>query len=1098
MVIPMWFVVTSAIVLVSFQTQYVGCQAEVHSARIAVILPKANDSSHSSIVNHVISRYPFRLQMCLPAIDIAVEKVLSTPYYFGERSVNITVSSVDSEASNVVAPIRAVEYLTEKTVDVFFGPCNEYAVAPVARFARHWKIPMITTALAKEYSTVEDLSNVTRPQGSYMKAVEALAATFRHFKYNVTTLIHVDWEVSEYRDCWFFGAALNSVIPPTEGGYNDFDESKETDYAELLKTAVIPHGRIVVICASGEAVRKIMLAAHGLGMTTPNKDGHAQYVFFNIQLFDSAYFGSVGWEKGDEHDADAKQAYRSLMTLTLRKPDTPEYNDFAKEVKMRALRDYQFDYDKEGEGVNSFVGAFHDAVLLYAIALNETLEAGGSARDGEEITRRMWNRTFQGISGQVSIDSNGDRDADYSLLEMTDTENGVFTVIANYYGTRKKYEPVKGAKIDWPGEHQPVDVPACGFQGEFCQEKELSLAAIISIVFGCLIAALAVVAFLLYRKYKLEAALADMAWKVRWEEIGFNQIKRSKMGSVQSLQSKRSSIHSNQSVWDLNQQIFTRTGYYKSNVVAIKRINKRRIELTRQILLELKHMRDVQHDHVTRFIGACTDPPNICVLTEYCPKGSLQDILENDSIKLDWMFRYSLMSDIVKGMYYLHTSVIGSHGNLKSSNCVVDSRFVLKVTDYGLNFFKQESDDIDEEYGTHQYYQRLLWTAPEILRMNHSPLGGTPKGDVYSFGVIIQEIVHRCGPFYVSHMDLSPEEIVQKVRAASHKPYFRPSVDRATCPDNLFTVMEKCWAEDPNDRPDFNSLRSILRKTNESATGNILDNLLQRMEQYANNLESLVEERTEAFYEEKRRAEELLYQVLPKSVAEKLKRGEVVKAEAFECVTIFFSDIVGFTSLSASSTPMEVVSMLNDLYTCFDAIIDNFNVYKVETIGDAYMVVSGLPIRNGDYHAREIARMAIALLYAVENGFRIKHKPDAQLKLRIGIHSGMVCAGVVGLKMPRYCLFGDTVNTASRMESNGLPLKIHMSEQTNSILSTFKTFIITKRGEVEMKGKGKQITYWLDGEEVVEKKINGDIPRANHANYGHLHYTKPKNFFDHH
>ncbi|XP_077993685.1 atrial natriuretic peptide receptor 1-like isoform X3 [Glandiceps talaboti] len=1069
--------------------------AGVEIIDLAVVLPSKNPPAS----------YPITLSKDLAGIDIAVHSDRVRELL---PNHDIHVNYSDSECSIILGPVRAIDYVMLNAVHCFIGPTCDYAAAPIARYVRFWNIPMLSPGTMSDHFRNKNEYFLTRLMGSYTQIKTVMSDIVEHHNWRHIAFLADEDLYDAQRLCTMVLNAIWSELVydrdffEEDMYYERFDHNIVTDeeFVILLKEIQM-QARVVVICASGEAVRKIMLAAHGLGMTTPNKDGHAQYVFFNIQLFDSAYFGSVGWEKGDEHDADAKQAYRSLMTLTLRKPDTPEYNDFAKEVKMRALRDYQFDYDKEGEGVNSFVGAFHDAVLLYAIALNETLEAGGSARDGEEITRRMWNRTFQGISGQVSIDSNGDRDADYSLLEMTDTENGVFTVIANYYGTRKKYEPVKGAKIDWPGEHQPVDVPACGFQGEFCQEKELSLAAIISIVFGCLIAALAVVAFLLYRKYKLEAALADMAWKVRWEEIGFNQIKRSKMGSVQSLQSKRSSIHSNQSVWDLNQQIFTRTGYYKSNVVAIKRINKRRIELTRQILLELKHMRDVQHDHVTRFIGACTDPPNICVLTEYCPKGSLQDILENDSIKLDWMFRYSLMSDIVKGMYYLHTSVIGSHGNLKSSNCVVDSRFVLKVTDYGLNFFKQESDDIDEEYGTHQYYQRLLWTAPEILRMNHSPLGGTPKGDVYSFGVIIQEIVHRCGPFYVSHMDLSPEEIVQKVRAASHKPYFRPSVDRATCPDNLFTVMEKCWAEDPNDRPDFNSLRSILRKlnrTNESATGNILDNLLQRMEQYANNLESLVEERTEAFYEEKRRAEELLYQVLPKSVAEKLKRGEVVKAEAFECVTIFFSDIVGFTSLSASSTPMEVVSMLNDLYTCFDAIIDNFNVYKVETIGDAYMVVSGLPIRNGDYHAREIARMAIALLYAVENGFRIKHKPDAQLKLRIGIHSGMVCAGVVGLKMPRYCLFGDTVNTASRMESNGLPLKIHMSEQTNSILSTFKTFIITKRGEVEMKGKGKQITYWLDGEEVVEKKINGDIPRANHANYGHLHYTKPKNFFDHH
>uniref|UniRef100_A0A8C7FYZ0 Guanylate cyclase n=1 Tax=Oncorhynchus kisutch TaxID=8019 RepID=A0A8C7FYZ0_ONCKI len=617
-------------------------------------------------------------------------------------------------------------------------------------------------------------------------------------------------------------------------------------------------------------------------------------------------------------------------------------------------------------------------------------------------------------------------------------------IVLVYNGSQKKLRALPGMDIQWPGGAAPLDVPVCGFKNDnpACLSNLSSLSL-----------------FRTHRKLKLENELVAQLWRVSWEDIQMSNMEKvlRSAGSKLTL-SLRGSNYGSLLTGDGNFQVFAKTGYYKANIVAIKYINRKRIELTRNVLFELKHMRDIQNEHLTRFIGACIDPPNICIITEYCPRGSLQDIMENESITLDWMFRYSLINDIVKGMAFLHNSVIVSHGNLKSSNCVVDNRFVLKITDYGLSSFRTESNTDD----AHAYYARKLWMAPELLRLERPPPCGTQKGDVYSFGIILQEVALRHGAFYLEGEPLSPKEIMDRV-ALGEWPCLRPAVNPQIHSQELGQLMQRCWAEEPTERPEFNHIKLLLRKQNRECSTNILDNLLSRMEQYANNLEELVEERTQAYHEEKRKAEALLYQILPHSVAEQLKRGETVQAEAFDSVTIYFSDIVGFTAISAESTPMQVVTLLNDLYTCFDAIIDNFDVYKVETIGDAYMVVSGLPVRNGKLHGREIARMALALLNAVRT-FKIQHRPDQQLKLRIGIHSGPVCAGVVGLKMPRYCLFGDTVNTSSRLESNGEALKIHVSAATRDVLQEFNCFQLELRGDVEMKGKGKMTTYWLLGE----------------------------------
>uniref|UniRef100_A0A671W5S0 Guanylate cyclase n=1 Tax=Sparus aurata TaxID=8175 RepID=A0A671W5S0_SPAAU len=990
---------------------------------LAVILPQSNTD------------YPWAWPRVGPALERAVKAVNADPTLLPYHHLTYAFKNSEDKdgiCSESVAPLMAVDLKLANDPWAFIGPGCSYTASPVGLFTTHWDVPMVTAGAPAVAFYGGVYPSITNTGPTHKKLGKFALRICEHFGWREHVMLMFSDNKVDDRPCYFAVEGLFTELKSINITLADrvFEENKPVNYSQIL-TDVRNDGRVMFVCCSPDIFRKLMVQFRREDLP------HEQFVFFYIDVFGDSLNSKHGqpWARGDEDDALAKEAFQSVKILTYREPQNPEYREFVNNLKTDART--MFNYTIEDSLMNIIAGGFYDGLMLYTHALNETLSMWSTPNErppGKIVTKRMWNRTFHGVTGTVHLDESGDRETNFALWDMIDTNTSAFQVILVYNSSEEQLTAIPGTALHWLGGVRPPDVPVCGFKND----NPICLAS---------------------QRMKLEKELVAQLWRICWDDIQMSNLDKVLRSGSRITLSLRGSNYGSLLTGDGNLQVFAKTGYYKGNIVAIKYTDRKRIELNREILFELKHMRDVQNEHLTRFIGACVDHPNTCIITEYCPRGSLQDILENDSITLDWMFKYSLINDIVKGMVFLHNSVILSHGKLKSSNCVVDNRFVLKITDYGLSSFR--SDD-NSGKDAHAYYARELWMAPELLRMESPPPQGTQKGDVYSFGIVLQEVALRRGAFYLEGDPLSPKEIVDRV-VLGEWPCLRPTIDPQSHSPELGQLMQRCWAEEPTERPEFNHIHLLLRKQNKESRTNILDNLLSRMEQYANNLEELVEERTQAYHEEKRKAEALLYQILPHSVAEQLKRGETVQAEAFDSVTIYFSDIVGFTAISAESTPMEVVTLLNDLYTCFDAIIDNFDVYKVETIGDAYMVVSGLPVKNGNLHGREIARMALALLDAVRT-FKIRHRSEQQLKLRIGIHSGPVCAGVVGLKMPRYCLFGDTVNTSSRMESSGEALKIHVSAATRDVLLEFNCFQLELRGEIDVKGKGKMTTYWLLGE----------------------------------
>ncbi|KAK3104653.1 hypothetical protein FSP39_007236 [Pinctada imbricata] len=244
------------------------------------------------------------------------------------------------------------------------------------------------------------------------------------------------------------------------------------------------------------------------------------------------------------------------------------------------------------------------------------------------------------------------------------------------------------------------------------------------------------------------------------------------------------------------------------------------------------------------------------------------------------------------------------------------------------------------------------------------------------------------------------------------------------------------------------------------------EKLTRNTQRYAN----VLVDKTKELNREKKRTDSLLYQMVPKLIADRLKKKLAADAEYYKSVTIFFSDVHGFNRISITSTPLQIVDLLNALYETIDGMLDEYDVYKVETINDSYMVGSGLPDRTKDKHAAEIANFALDLLSVLKAG------PIGgihSLALRMGVNTGPCMAGVIGSVMPRYCLFGDTVNTASRMKAHSHANKINISHTTYMTLKKFKTFIMQKRGVVNIKGKGDMLTYWLKGKNEDESSPLG-------------------------
>jgi len=238
----------------------------------------------------------------------------------------------------------------------------------------------------------------------------------------------------------------------------------------------------------------------------------------------------------------------------------------------------------------------------------------------------------------------------------------------------------------------------------------------------------------------------------------------------------------------------------------------------------------------------------------------------------------------------------------------------------------------------------------------------------------------------------------------------------------------------------------------------LLQEQTQQLEELVGRLQNEIKERQGvelALRLSQQKSDHLLRNILPAAIVENLKKGDGATAERFESATVLFADIVGFTSLAARISALEVVKFLNQIFSKFDQLTEKHDLEKIKTSGDAYIVAGGVPVPRAD-HAEAIANMALDMQEAIAD---FKTDTGESFQMRIGINTGPVVAGVIGTKKFIYDLWGDTVNVASRMESQGLPGYIQVTTAIYELLKD--RYVFEERGAIAVKGKGDMIAYWL-------------------------------------
>uniref|UniRef100_A0A915DCZ7 guanylate cyclase n=1 Tax=Ditylenchus dipsaci TaxID=166011 RepID=A0A915DCZ7_9BILA len=941
---------------------------------------------------------PHVLKMC--SADLKERSILPS-------EINLKIHTMES--CNRYSGVEHASFLHYmKNASVYFGPgCNNEMLV-IGRLASRWNVPIIAH-LSGDDALSDRVTFDTLGSVALTSATEMARATL--------TLINL----YGWRQIGLVKASINLDRLSLHSIKNSLKEQKIEVNVEIeldpsmTPDEIIASGKLkllknkarIIIVELGmdlHSSKSFMVAAQRSEMKSE------EYVYMLPWL--AHKHDHYPWEVSNAEKMEVRNAYDDAIVITAHGYDKKFIEDF--EVKFSQTTGIVSSH----YATLSYM-SLYDALFLYGLAIRDAYDETKDRSvfvDGKLVWKKMTARQFIGATGQVLMNNKAVRVPSYATYHVKNGSMRIVVELTARLGDKHKcaksendcsehvaHETMSNYYTSYDGS-MPQDMPKCGFDGSLCDYTYFFVGLGVLV---CLATAVPM-GYYCYLKEQ-ERMLYDMTWRIPREQVRLLE----NVTNSKSEMSLGKSLASGSFMGSANSRANARLSAKQALVNGVRcsykrYVQNRNLSFPKSDLSRLKELKLTENDNLNKFYGICFNQQNeLIVLWVLCRRGSLEDVMFNEELKISRNFQVSFAKDVVKGLYFLHTCPLKYHGMLCLQNCLVDSNWNVKLTNFITDEIvgdklrhnevrlhtdhdndhnkvittkiekkkkrhkrkgndnsikepaKSDSDSLslsEEEINysskneQKQTTKKYIQQAPEIVRefvstKNLPP--GSPAADIYSLGMVLYQILFRVEPFY--ERDKSHTKILEMIALANDEDQIiRPSFPNQQSDEayslQLLSTIEACWLEIPEMRPNIKRLKSMINTNLKSTgSGSLVDQMMKMMEDYTTNLEQLVRDRTAMLEDAQQQADRLLKNMLPPSVAEDLKMGKPIMPQLYQNATVLFSDIRGFTRISSSSTPLQIVTFLNDMFSGFDAIISKHDAYKVETIGDAYMIVSGVP-----------------------------------------------------------------------------------------------------------------------------------------------------------